>query len=466
MVVVDSSEKHFATVFDLWCFVNDNAQGSHCYFVSPDDCVVSINLAHDVDSTRNFEHFSTFISRSGSGYFRLTRNEDELKLILNDPIVISKSREKGKEEVKMDLNQFPKEESLLGRSLLSDIESPNLSHIILNSKSMGSAHMELMPSLRGMAQIMHPAVSQAFDISSKAEMGLEMPAIMDYRSLTLPINIGVESAHMERMQSSLIDMAQTISAVSPTAVKIRPAGSFAADAYISEIKERREHEETMEDLAQQGLEMHQEAIDKQEIQEKEKEQLIENAVARGVSEVISKLDKDNVIVKDNEVKIKDSKRCINEGGDKYYMSDNIKVFISYCSEDGVQSAKELKNILNTKDGVGCFFAQDDILYGDDLLGKMDEALNSMNVFIPIMTAQYSQSKWCMYELGYARRRQNQDNNISIVPIKVGNEPDKDFLFGKYIDWDEIRESADTRDVAEVAAEFIEKVIDRKHRPRE
>jgi len=95
--------------------------------------------------------------------------------------------------------------------------------------------------------------------------------------------------------------------------------------------------------------------------------------------------------------------------------DPITAFISYSYTDR-KLGHDVKDELSGY-GIRCFLAHDDIKPSAQWVREIRRALRTCDVFLPILTDDFHQSKWTDQEVGWALSR-----NILIVPLKVTVTP--------------------------------------------
>ncbi len=93
----------------------------------------------------------------------------------------------------------------------------------------------------------------------------------------------------------------------------------------------------------------------------------------------------------------------------------IKAFISYSHSDRVL-AKNIKDELQ-KYGVSAFLAHNDIEPSEEWIKEILTALNSCDIFLPILTKSFSKSSWTDQEAGIAFQGEKL-----IIPLKVEIDP--------------------------------------------
>jgi hypothetical protein len=93
----------------------------------------------------------------------------------------------------------------------------------------------------------------------------------------------------------------------------------------------------------------------------------------------------------------------------------MRVFLSYSAEDKVIAGR-IKFLLE-RFGMEVFLAHEDIEPSSDWEDVIVEELKNCSVFIPILTENFSLSKWTDQETGFALARE-----IPIIPIDVGVKP--------------------------------------------
>ena len=95
--------------------------------------------------------------------------------------------------------------------------------------------------------------------------------------------------------------------------------------------------------------------------------------------------------------------------------DKIKVFISHKNEHK-NIASEIQKNLSTL-GISSFVAHKDISPTEDWKKEILIALQSMDIFLPYITPNFSRSEWTNQEIGFALGK-----NIPIIPFKDQSDP--------------------------------------------
>lgn len=93
----------------------------------------------------------------------------------------------------------------------------------------------------------------------------------------------------------------------------------------------------------------------------------------------------------------------------------MKVFISHSSNDK-KFIRLLKSCLNEND-IDTWFDEDELMLGDSLLKKLEEALNESSHFVIILSKASVNSDWVKFELKRAVNNQKSGLFSKIIPIK-------------------------------------------------
>ena len=126
----------------------------------------------------------------------------------------------------------------------------------------------------------------------------------------------------------------------------------------------------------------------------------------------------NLIMLAQELEISTNLATLTKHYPRNWESDvNLKAFISH-SVVNKASAHRLKEALKLHKISG-FVAHDDVEPSLSWQDEIEKALNTMDVFVSIHTANFEQSIWCQQELGFAIAR-----NVDIVPIKTKKEKEE------------------------------------------
>lgn len=99
------------------------------------------------------------------------------------------------------------------------------------------------------------------------------------------------------------------------------------------------------------------------------------------------------------------------------MTTKLRVFISYSTFDK-EFAGYVKNALVPLGAEG-FLAHEDISVSERWRDSILLELEVMNVFIPLLSANFKQSDWAPQEVGAAALR---EKDILIIPIRLPNRP--------------------------------------------
>ena len=91
------------------------------------------------------------------------------------------------------------------------------------------------------------------------------------------------------------------------------------------------------------------------------------------------------------------------------------IFISHLTKDKI-SASNLKTALYGY-GISCFVAHEDIEPTKLWANEIENALKTMNCLCAIITPNFTNSKWCDQEVGYALGRR-----ILVIPIRKDSDP--------------------------------------------
>ena len=102
-----------------------------------------------------------------------------------------------------------------------------------------------------------------------------------------------------------------------------------------------------------------------------------------------------------------SKRIWNDG--------EFRVFLSHRAEVKRETS-ELKDQLHLF-GISCFVAHEDIHPTKKWQDEIENALLSMDAFVPLMTKDFHESDWTDQEVGFAMAR-----GVPIIAVKLGRDP--------------------------------------------
>ena len=105
----------------------------------------------------------------------------------------------------------------------------------------------------------------------------------------------------------------------------------------------------------------------------------------------------------------------------FWDKDCLRVFISH-SVKNYNIAKKLKELL-LDSGISCFVAHKDIKPTTKWQKEIKKALNSMELFLAIVTEDFNNSYWTNQEIGFALCK-----GIPIISIKMDEAPPPGFIF--------------------------------------
>lgn len=110
----------------------------------------------------------------------------------------------------------------------------------------------------------------------------------------------------------------------------------------------------------------------------------------------------------------------------------MKVFISHSSKDA-EIAKSfsyfLKNLCFDTE-VFCSSISGTINQGDDFVQTIERGLKNSDVFIPLISKNYSQSRYCLIELGYAYAKSiSRRKSYHILPFCISPITKSEALLG-------------------------------------
>lgn len=100
---------------------------------------------------------------------------------------------------------------------------------------------------------------------------------------------------------------------------------------------------------------------------------------------------------------------------RLWKEGNFRLFISHLSRDRYE-AQKLKECLDNY-GVDAFVAHNDIEPSLEWQGVIELALRSMDSLVALFTPEFSESKWCDQEIGWALGR-----GIPVLPLSLGMVP--------------------------------------------
>lgn len=100
---------------------------------------------------------------------------------------------------------------------------------------------------------------------------------------------------------------------------------------------------------------------------------------------------------------------------RLWKEGHFRLFISHLSRDRYE-AQKLKECLDNY-GVDAFVAHNDIEPSLEWQGVIELALRSMDSLVALFTPEFSESKWCDQEIGWALGR-----GIPVIPLRLGTDP--------------------------------------------
>jgi hypothetical protein len=100
----------------------------------------------------------------------------------------------------------------------------------------------------------------------------------------------------------------------------------------------------------------------------------------------------------------------------------VRAFLSYSTVDRHRAA-DIKKAL-AEFGIECFMAHDDIGVSEEWRNRIILELKRMNVFVPILSANFTESKWTSQEVGFAISREDV---VVCVPVALDDTIPYGFL---------------------------------------
>src|ERR1700733_5688190 len=99
----------------------------------------------------------------------------------------------------------------------------------------------------------------------------------------------------------------------------------------------------------------------------------------------------------------------------------ITAFISYSHKDRKDSA-EAKAVL-AEVGIEAFLAHDDLLVSEEWRERIIEELQRCDIFVPLLSANFLESKWASQEVGFIISRPD----VAIAPVSIDGTPPFGFI---------------------------------------
>src|SRR5271157_1711622 len=110
-----------------------------------------------------------------------------------------------------------------------------------------------------------------------------------------------------------------------------------------------------------------------------------------------------------------------------------KVFLSYTHSDRRFVDKIAKDLIRT--GIDVFLDKQEILPGDSIVDKIDEALGTSDFLLVAISHQSVKSKWVRHELNSALMRELDRKLITVIPLRVDDADVPSVLLDrKYLDF--------------------------------
>ena len=92
------------------------------------------------------------------------------------------------------------------------------------------------------------------------------------------------------------------------------------------------------------------------------------------------------------------------------------VFVSYSAND-ISFARELVHALRHA-GLSAWYEGDAIHLGEDVLQRLEDALENSRFFVLVISRSYASTANTMFELGVAIGRSEGRDNVPIIPVLV------------------------------------------------
>ena len=98
------------------------------------------------------------------------------------------------------------------------------------------------------------------------------------------------------------------------------------------------------------------------------------------------------------------------------------VFICHASDDKEQVAEPIYRYLDSV-GIRCWYDRGEILWGDSIVGKINEGLRSSRYAIVVVSAALLRKSWATKEMQAALSQEIDSGQTRVLPLLVGTEDD-------------------------------------------
>ena len=105
---------------------------------------------------------------------------------------------------------------------------------------------------------------------------------------------------------------------------------------------------------------------------------------------------------------------------KHMSPESWDVFICHASEDKVDIAKPLYKHLDSV-GIRCWYDRGEILWGDSIVGKINEGLNCSRFVIVVVSLALLQKTWATKEMNAALSQEINSGTTRVLPLMTGSD---------------------------------------------
>lgn len=106
------------------------------------------------------------------------------------------------------------------------------------------------------------------------------------------------------------------------------------------------------------------------------------------------------------------------------------IFICHAGEDKEHVARPLAQKLEAA-GISCWFDEAMIHWGESIVAKVNEGLNSSRFVIVVLSQAFVQKNWPKRELISALHAEAGSGQVRVLPLLVGNETQRDQILEQF-----------------------------------
>lgn len=107
-------------------------------------------------------------------------------------------------------------------------------------------------------------------------------------------------------------------------------------------------------------------------------------------------------------------------GLKHMSPESWDVFICHASEDKVNVAERLYKHLDSV-GIRCWYDRGEILWGDSIVGKINEGLKCSRFVIVVVSPALLRKTWATKEMNAALSQEIDSGTTRVLPLMVGSD---------------------------------------------